>query len=101
MIEDDRVNRLAELLAELVELTNPSRPVEIPAPRTPLDRTLLTVEEAAERLGIGRTRMFALLKSGEVESVRIGRSRRIHIRAIDEYAEGLRTDRNTNKDKEA
>ena len=35
-------------------------------------RLLLTVEEAAERLGIGRTLMYTLVKEGEVESVQIG-----------------------------
>ncbi len=35
-------------------------------------RLVLTVEEAADRLGIGRTLMYALITAGEVESVRIG-----------------------------
>ena len=35
-------------------------------------RLLLTVEEAAEQLGIGRTLMYALVKQGAVESVQIG-----------------------------
>ena len=34
---------------------------------------VLTVEEAAERLSVGRTVMYALVSSGAVESVRIGR----------------------------
>ncbi len=33
----------------------------------------LTVDQAAKRLGIGRTLMYALVSSGEVESVTIGR----------------------------
>lgn len=37
----------------------------------------MTVEEATERFGIGRTLMYALVKSGAVESVCIGRLRRI------------------------
>ena len=48
-------------------------------------RIMLTVEQAAESIGIGRTTMFALLKSGEVESVRVGRLRRIPVTAIDDY----------------
>lgn len=40
-------------------------------------RIVLTIEEAAECLGIGRTLMYALVTAGEVESVRIGRLRRI------------------------
>jgi excisionase family DNA binding protein len=52
---------------------------------------VLTVEDAAQRLGIGRTLMFALVKRGEVESVTIGRLRRIPIDALDNYVNALRT----------
>jgi excisionase family DNA binding protein len=37
---------------------------------------VFTVEEAANRLGVGRTVMYSLVSSGAVESVRIGRLRR-------------------------
>jgi excisionase family DNA binding protein len=53
------------------------------------ERVLLTVEEVAERLGIGRTTTFRLVKTGEIESVRIGRLRRIHIDAVNAYAARL------------
>ena len=53
-------------------------------------RLLLTVEEAANRLGIGRTLMYALVKDGEVESVHIGRLRRIPADALPRYLERLR-----------
>lgn len=53
---------------------------------------LMTVEEAANALRIGRTRMFALIASGEIESVVIGRSRRISIDALREYARKLPQD---------
>lgn len=53
-------------------------------------RIVLTVEEAAELLGIGRTLMYALVAAGEVESVRIGRLRRIPRDALVVYVEGLR-----------
>lgn len=45
----------------------------------------LTVEEAARRLGIGRTTMYALIASGQVQSVRIGRLRRIPAEALAAY----------------
>jgi excisionase family DNA binding protein len=54
-------------------------------------RLLLTVEEAADQLGIGRTLMYALVKDGEVESVHIGRLRRIPADALPRYLERLRT----------
>lgn len=57
--------------------------------RTTGPKILLTVEEAAERLTIGRTSMFALIKSGAVASVRVGRLRRIPVAALDAYAARL------------
>ena len=49
------------------------------------DRMLLSVEEAADRLGIGRTTMWALLRRGEVASVHVGRLRRIEPAALAAY----------------
>ncbi|MFF2951804.1 excisionase family DNA-binding protein [Kitasatospora sp. NPDC057965] len=37
----------------------------------------LTVEEAARRLSIGRTTMYALIRDGEIRTVPIGRLRRV------------------------
>ncbi len=51
--------------------------------------TLLTVEEAARRLSIGRTTLYALLKCGEITSVRIGRLRRIPVESLTEYTARL------------
>jgi excisionase family DNA binding protein len=56
----------------------------------PAIRIVLTVEQAAERLGIGRTLMYSLVSSGAVESVTIGRLRRIPADALVRYVEGLR-----------
>ncbi|GAA1870939.1 hypothetical protein GCM10009836_59540 [Pseudonocardia ailaonensis] len=58
--------------------------------RTAPVRLVLTIEEAAERLGIGRTLMYALVSAGAVESVRIGRLRRVPTDALATYVEGLR-----------
>jgi excisionase family DNA binding protein len=54
-------------------------------------RVVLTIEEAAERLGIGRTTMYALVMSGEVRSVTIGRLRRVPVQCLDEYVTALLT----------
>lgn len=54
-------------------------------------RLLLTVEEAAEQLGIGRTLMYTLVKQGAIESVQIGRLRRIPADALPRYLTQLRT----------
>jgi excisionase family DNA binding protein len=50
---------------------------------------LLTVEEAARRLSLGRTTVYALLKTGEITSVRVGRLRRIPAEALDTYTAHL------------
>jgi excisionase family DNA binding protein len=55
-------------------------------------RLMLTAEQAAEALGIGRTNVFALIKSGELESIRIGRLRRVPADAIDTYTAKLQTE---------
>ncbi|GAA4936351.1 excisionase family DNA binding protein [Nonomuraea thailandensis] len=50
---------------------------------------LLTVEEAAHRLRIGRTQMYQLVKTGEVASVCIGRLRRVPIECLAAYVNNL------------
>ncbi|MFG1998312.1 helix-turn-helix domain-containing protein [Spirillospora sp. NPDC048911] len=50
---------------------------------------LLTVEEAAQRLKIGRTQMYSLITSGEVQSVTIGRLRRVPAECLAAYVSGL------------
>ncbi len=52
-------------------------------------KVLLTVEEAAGRLNLGRTFVFSLIKSGQIASVRIGRARRIPASEIEAYAARL------------
>ncbi|GGN74062.1 hypothetical protein GCM10010112_43830 [Actinoplanes lobatus] len=51
---------------------------------------VLTIEQAAKRLGIGRTLTYALVSSGEIESVQIGRLRRIPAECLTEYINRLR-----------
>jgi excisionase family DNA binding protein len=55
-----------------------------------LDAPLLTVEEAARLLRIGRTTCFKLIRTGDLESVPVGRLRRIPAEAIPEYIARLR-----------
>lgn len=57
-------------------------------------RVLLTVEAAAEQLSIGRTYMYQLLKNGQIESVKVGRLRRIPAVALTAYARRLATEQN-------
>lgn len=58
-------------------------------PSTP-PRLLLTVEEAAEQLGVGRSTMYGLILDGAVESVRIGRLRRVPADALPTLLDSLR-----------
>jgi excisionase family DNA binding protein len=52
---------------------------------------LLTVEEAAQRLSIGRTTMYSLVSAGAIESVTIGRLRRVPSESLEKYVSTLRT----------
>ena len=52
---------------------------------------LLTVEEAARRLRIGRTTMYGLISAGEVETVTIGRRRLVPPECVAAYVAVLRT----------
>ena len=56
---------------------------------TNANRVIYTIEEAARQLGIGRTTMYALIMSGEIRSVTIGRLRRVPAQCIDEYVTRL------------
>ncbi len=49
------------------------------------ERLLLTVEEAAERLAIGRTLAWQLVRKGEIPMVRLGRCVRVPRRALEEW----------------
>jgi excisionase family DNA binding protein len=49
------------------------------------ERLLLTVEEAARRLGIGRTLAWQLVRQGELPVVRLGRCVRIPWQALQEW----------------
>jgi excisionase family DNA binding protein len=54
------------------------------------DELLLTVEEAARRLQLGRTLTYRLISSGELESVTVGRLRRVPAECLTEYVTALR-----------
>jgi excisionase family DNA binding protein len=85
-----RTTEIADLLARLAVLMTEQTPTpEIPASRPMPARVLLTVEEAAQLLHIGKTKTYALVKTGELESVLIGRLRRIHIDSIRAYTTHL------------
>jgi len=84
----DLATLLAQLAQALAEQQHQPAAPEQPARPLP-ERVLLTPEEAAERLGVGRTTVYALIKAGELDSVQIGRLRRIPVIAVQEYATRL------------
>lgn len=60
------------------------------------DQLLLTMVEAAKQLSMGRTSLYSLVMRGEIESVTIGRSRRIPRQSLDAYVARLVTDQSDN-----
>jgi excisionase family DNA binding protein len=59
------------------------------APPPPATRLLLTVEEAAEVLCVGRSLMYELISTGAVASVQVGRLRRVRPEALTDYVATL------------
>jgi excisionase family DNA binding protein len=43
------------------------------------------VDEAAQMLRVGRSQMYYMLNSGEIDSIRIGKARRIPVASLNEY----------------
>jgi excisionase family DNA binding protein len=56
----------------------------------PIGPLLLTAEQAAVVLSICRTKVYELMRTGQLESIQIGSSRRIPVGALDEYVDRLR-----------
>jgi len=80
-------DRLATAVMELVaalrdEMASERRPSE----REP-DR-LLSIEQAARALGIGRTALYSEIGAGRIRSVKVGRRRLVPSSAITEVAAG-------------
>lgn len=50
-------------------------------------RLLLRIDEAARLLGLGRSKAYELVASGELPAVRIGRARRIPVAGLQAWVE--------------
>lgn len=57
-----------------------------------LPKRLLTLTEAAHVLSMGRTRLFAEIKSGRLTTVGTGKNRRVTADAIDAYVDLLKSE---------
>lgn len=49
---------------------------------------LITVAETMRRLSLGRTKVYQLLAEGHLQSVKIGRSRRILVQSLEAVVRG-------------
>jgi excisionase family DNA binding protein len=54
-----------------------------------MDKLLLTPEEAAEVLSVGRSKLYQLMSAGTLRSVRIDKSRRVPMSALVELVQRL------------
>jgi excisionase family DNA binding protein len=57
------------------------------------ERLLLTVVEAARRLGIGRSFMYELIAAGQIETIHIGRLCKVSVDALAAFVERQRAPR--------
>ena len=57
--------------------------------RAPYGRLLLTFDEAAEMLGIGRTSLYRLVWAGRLTPVRLGRSVRFSCAQLEGFISSL------------
>jgi excisionase family DNA binding protein len=53
------------------------------------DKLLVTPEEASRRLSVGRTTIYELMASGELQSVSIGRCRRVPVISLSSFVNRL------------
>lgn len=57
-----------------------------------MESFLYTVQEAAHVLKMSRSKIYGLIKDGELHSVKIGGSRRLRKQDLLEYVDALGTD---------
>ncbi len=77
-------DRLALAVSELIEALREEARTEAAAVPRALDR-LLSIDEAATTLGIGRTATYSELSAGRLRSIRVGRRRLVVAGAIAAY----------------
>lgn len=77
-------DRLEAAVAELVAALREE--LAAGSARDPEAERLLSIPEAAERLGIGRTRLYAEIAAGRVRTIKSGRRRLVPASAVAELA---------------
>jgi excisionase family DNA binding protein len=68
-----------------------ARPDALAITEDDMDKLLLTPTEAATALGIGRSKVYELMQTGQLQSVHIGACRRVPTDAIHSFLHKLRT----------
>jgi len=81
------ISQLSDLRSQIIDLAGAASERKS---RAELQPVLLSIDETAQSLRIGRSMVWQLVKTGELRSVKIGASRRIPVAAIAEYANSLR-----------
>jgi excisionase family DNA binding protein len=51
------------------------------------EKLLIRISEAAEMLSVARSKAYAMVQAGELPAVRMGKSVRVSVRALNEYVE--------------
>jgi excisionase family DNA binding protein len=54
-----------------------------------MDRVLLKIPEVMARLAIGQTKVYELMSTGELRSVKVGRSRRVPMEDLERFIDDL------------
>jgi excisionase family DNA binding protein len=60
------------------------------------EQVLLKIDEAATRLGVGRSFLYAAIQRGELGTVKLGRARRVPTSEIAAYIQRLREEQTLN-----
>ena len=80
-------DRLAAAVTELVAALRDEIAIERRPSNREADR-LLSIEQAARALGIGRTALYSEIGAGRIRSVKVGRRRLVPSSAISDVASG-------------
>ena len=50
-----------------------------------MEQVLLTVQQVADRLGLSKSKTYDLVMNGQIQSMKIGRNRRVQAIALDSF----------------
>lgn len=50
-----------------------------------MDKLLYTIDESAKMLSVSRSTIYELIKDGELKSIKVGKSHRVTLQAMNEF----------------